>query len=59
MSKYAQNVQEICRKYAIKYAEKYARNMTNMQRNMTNMQRNMTNMQSGSIVENMQEKGDT
>ena len=41
-------MQEICRKYAIKYAEKYARNTTNMQRNMTNMQH-------GSIMENMQE----
>ena len=48
MSKYAGNMQEICRKYAIKYAEKYATTMTNMQRNMTNMQ-------CGSIMENMQE----
>ena len=35
-------------KICIKYAEKYARNMTNMQRNMKNMP-------CGSIMENMQE----
>jgi ribosomal protein L40E len=47
-AKYAENMQEICRKCTIKYAKQYARNMTNMQIEMTNMQ-------CCSIMEKMQE----